>query len=405
MLDVDEPELAPLSLEALAQRVADEARDRLDTLREQAASAFDFRGIAPNFGHEAVALLLREGLAHVISANWDCGIERAGIRAGVAIQGVANAAESIQLAHTLPLYKVHGCATRPSTLALTQTEVDGPQAWAVGRTQGALADGIVVFVGLGTVGLYVEEPIPDLVKAWASQAASIAVVDPNLPKAWESALGDEAAAAHIPRTGDAFFDELLRAVVRDAFDASEMAARQLVAHEAWATRMVRGFEALRTALDTATAEGVLRWWRDGVIETESGKPFITELRGQKCLMTIALLTDADGGQAEATGGKGRQTIATASQYLEIACRPGQHVSRVEIVVRDRIERRRAEGVYSADKPVTVVVVEEMGEFPSPEAPANIAAGDDDATDIVSGVEAAAINFVSADDGVRGRLAR
>jgi DNA-binding CsgD family transcriptional regulator len=111
MLGVDEVEVADLSLEALAERVAVEVPDRLDELRELAAVAFDFRGIEPNFGHEMVALLIRERLVEAITVNWDCRIERAGARAEAVIAGVATLAESLQLGHRLPLYKVHGCAT------------------------------------------------------------------------------------------------------------------------------------------------------------------------------------------------------------------------------------------------------------------------------------------------------
>src|ERR1039457_4222737 len=179
MVGVRDGDLDGLPLESLAQRVADEASERLAELRERAAVVFNFRGIAPNFGHEAAALLLREGLVQLISVNWDCGIELAGARTGVGIQGVADVAESIQLSHNLPLYKVHGCATRPSTLAITQDDVERPQSWAVGRTKGALAGGVVVFVGLGTVGLYVSEPFAELVAAWTPEGASVTLVDPQ----------------------------------------------------------------------------------------------------------------------------------------------------------------------------------------------------------------------------------
>lgn len=402
MLAVDEPKLAGLSLEELAQRVADEAADRLEELRDLAAGAFDFRDIEPNFGHEAVALLMRERLAEVVTVNWDCGVERAGVTAGVPIAGVANTAESIQLAHRIPLYKVHGCATRPLTLAVTQKEVDEPQSWAVGRTQGALADGVVAFVGLGTIGLYVREPIPALAKAWAGQASSFVIVDPTLPEAWKSALGEtESAESHLARTGDAFFDELLRAIVRDAVNTSEMTVRQLASSEVWAQTMVEGFQALRSTLETAPAYGVLRWWTDAVQDT--GKPFITEARGQKCLMTAAHLAGVDGGAVEVSGVRERQTVATSSRYLEIACRPQERVGHIETIVRDRIERRRAAGVYTAGKPVCVIVVDSIGEFPDPDAPPDIAAGDDDAMDIAGGADTVPIHFISAEDGVRGRL--
>jgi hypothetical protein len=405
MIEARDEDLDGLSLEELAQKVADRASERLAELRERAAVAFDFRGIAPNFGHEAAALLLREGLVQLISVNWDCGIERAGARAGVAIQGVADLAESIQLSHVLPLYKVHGCATRPWTLAITQDDVDQPQTWAVGRTQGALADGVVVFVGLGTVGVYVSEPFAELVTAWTPQAASVTIVDPKLSPAWGEALGEEKAqAAHLARSADAFLDELLRAVVRDALDGVELVARDLAQHETWATTMVEGLDAMRTGLDATAADGTLRWWRDGVVETQAGTPFITELAGQKSLMTVAQLAGLDGGAIEVAGVRGRQTVATAQRYFEIVCRPRDHVSHVQIVARDRVETRRAEGIYTADKPVTVVVADALGEFPSDVAPVDIAGGDEDSADILAGVEASVIRFVAAEDGVGGRLA-
>ena len=157
MLGIDEPELATLNLEEIAEVVETQSPDKMDHLRDTAATAYDFRGLEPNYGHEIAALLLREGLLEVVSANWDCAIERAGLQVAVAIAGVATATERLQLAQELPLYKIHGCAKRPQTLALTQSEVDRPQTWAVAQVQSALTAGVVVFVGLGTVGLYVRE--------------------------------------------------------------------------------------------------------------------------------------------------------------------------------------------------------------------------------------------------------
>jgi hypothetical protein len=404
MLHVQEGELDGLTLEALAGRVATNEVARLEELRDRASAAWDFRGIEPNYGHVVTALMLREGLVQVISVNWDCGIEKAGVEVGVAIRGVADVTESIQLSQGLPLYKIHGCATRPPTLAVTQEEVDRPQSWAVGRTQGALAEGFVAFVGLGTVGLYVQEPFAQLASAWATQAANIAVVDPQLSPAWSTALGTERAeAVHLERTAEEFLDELLRAVVRDALDSALQLAAELAAHEEFGQTMIEGFESVRREFDNATADGILRWWRDRVTDTLAGASFVTQLPGQRCLMTVALVVGMDGTPVTVAGARGRLTVGNERQYFEIVCRPRQHVSHVQTAARYHIERRIEDGVYPRPQPVTVVVADAMGEFPSDLAPLDIAAGDEDSTDIAAGVERVQIRFVAAEDGVRGRL--
>jgi hypothetical protein len=404
-LGVTEQALAGLTLEGLAQRVVDADPGKLAELKELAAVAFDFRGIVPNYGHTGAALLLREGLAELISVNWDCGVERAGLDARIEIQGVANAAESIQIVTpNLPLYKIHGCATRPRTLAISQADVDEPQRWAAGRTQSAVVGGVVAFVGLGTIGLYVKEPIPEVVATWASEA-NIMVVDPQLQDSWRRALGDEKAKqVHLAREADEFFDELLRAVVLDAIRATEMAARDLAEHEDWAKAMLAGFIAIRDALDGAQADSVMRWWRDGVNPNKAGKQFITEAEGRKCLMTVGALAALDGGPLAVSGSRGRLTVASDFRYYEIVCEPEKHVSRVEVIARERIDLRRSEGVYLDDRSVTVVTAGEMGRFPASSAPFNIAAGDEDGTDVASGVESSHVTFVSSDDGIRGKLA-
>jgi hypothetical protein len=406
MLGTEPAELEGLSLEKLSQRVADDAPNRLEELRGLAAEAFEFRGIDPNYGHEAAALLMREGLAKVISVNWDCAIERAGVRCDIEVSSVVDARDSVQLVHRLPLYKVHGCATRAPTLALTKAEVDKPQAWAVGLTQDAVSGGVIVFVGLATVGLYVREPFEQLRDAWLPDAATLFIVDPDLKEDWSKALPNgKAEEQHVALEADAFFDELLRAVVGDALNRTDLAARALAAHgEAWAEAVVEGFEKLRGALEGATADSVLRWWRDGVIETQAGQPFITEPTAQNCLIAVAQLIANDGGEVGFNGLRGGGTVASGKRYFEIVRRPGQHVNAVKQSATDRVHRRLQERVYAEPRPVTFVVAEARGHFPAEIAPPDISGGKDDPLDIAGGPFALPVSFVSAEDAVQGRLA-
>jgi hypothetical protein len=403
MLGVQVADLVQCTLEQLAERVERHAADRLDELRDRAVETFDFRSIEPNFAHEAAALLLREGLVQLISVNWDCGIERAGVRAEVRIAGVATATQRLQLVDELPLYKVHGCARQPETIALTQAEVDKPQRWAVALVQNAIAGGFVVFVGLGTVGLYVGEPVTELLEIWTS-GATVKVVDPDLRELWRKALGDRADEAHVRMGAEEFLDDLLRATVRDALDEVEQAVQLLVGNEEWASSMDDGCHLIRTAFERITADAAMHWWRDGVVDTQAGAPFITELPGKRALMTVALLAGGEGAAIETRGVRGRLTVGTPSQYFEIVCRPGDHVSDVERVARGRIARRLEEGVYLDGRMITVVVPEAMGQFPAPDAPVDIAAGGEEPTDIGAGVSATRVRLVSAEEAVQGRLA-
>jgi hypothetical protein len=407
MVGCDAAELVGLSLEELAQRVQNESPGQLDDLRRAAAGVFDFTGIAYNAAHEGIALLLREGLVEVASVNWDCGVEQAGIHeANVRIEGVARAQDRLQLTLSeLPIYKVHGCSRKPETLALTRAEVDQPQTWAVAMVQNALTAGLVVFVGLGTVGLYVTEPIGELFEAWHADAASVRVVDPVLSEAWGGVLPDP-DANHIDMGAIEFVDDLMRAVVKQAIAEAKRSMQPLVEQEAWAAPMAVGFDSLSAAFDAVQADAVLRWWRDGVIDTAAGKPFITELSGQKALMAVALFAGSDGSPVSAQGVRGRLCVGTAERHFEIVSRPGEHFSKIEPIARDRVLRRRQEAVYSESKPVTVIVVDAIGTFPARQAPVDIAAGGerDTANDLLDGISATVIEFVSAEDAVRGLAA-
>lgn len=402
MLGMDPGALAGLTLEELAQRVVDQDADRLQELRVRASEAADFRGLTPGFGHEAAALLLREGAVKLITVNWDCGIEGAGAGMGVVIEHVVHHQESTQSTDALIVYKVHGCATQPPTLAMTKDEVDKPPEWVVARTQGALADSVVVFVGLGTVGLYVSEPIESLVEIW-SKEASVLVADPNLSPAWEEALGaDKAAESHVKCNADCFFDDLLRALVLDALTLGDQEIQGLP-EEDWATAMRVGFAELRKGLEAACADGVIRWWRDGVTPSESGKAFIGGQNGRWSMMAVGLLVGEDGVEVEVGGARGRQTVASEKRFFEIVSRPGRPISEVEREGRHRIRRRYDEGVYGQKKPVSVVVPGAIGRFPASGAHADISAGEAEMTDIAEGVDVIPIHFVSAEEAVQGRL--
>lgn len=406
LLGVEELSLVDLDLEALSARVAELAPERLEELRSRAADAKPFRDMTPTYGHEVIALLLREGLATVVSANWDCGVERAGLQIETLIEGVSDDASLQGLpSRTIPLYKVHGCARRPQTLVLTRDEVDRPKTWAKAKVQDSLAAGTVVFVGLGTVGAYVGDSVTEVGQLWTDGVTTVRVVDPyGLSDAWRQVLGDHSDAVALELGSDEFLDDLLRAVLSRAISEIHTQARDLHQQEAkpWSQHTVEGLGLLRNAWKVAPPNAIVRWWRDGVTTDENGKRFILE-SGRTAVLCVAQLAGKDGSVVSATGSDGNLTVKNHERYFEVAARPHQHLNSIEPAVMHRIALRRRSGIYSPGIAVTVVIPGASGAFPSDQAPSDISAGDAETHSIAIGDDEM-ISFVRAEDALSGRLA-
>ncbi len=407
LLGVTEADLEEPDLESLAARFEREAPGRLGELKDRAAQAWRFKDMEPTYGHQVVALLLREGLVRAVSTNWDCGVENGGVRVEVPVQGAAREIDVLDPADgTLYLYKLHGCASRPETLVLTRDEVDTPRRWARAKVEDALTDGTVVFVGLGTVGTYVGEPMKELRGLWASKTTTVHVVDPNgLSPDWELALQERKDDAEIRMGADEFLDDLLRTAVREALSRVGGQARELhtCEQQGWSGAIVTGHTALSTALADTPADAVLRWWRGGVTGTLDGCPFILAEAGRNVLMCIAQLAAFDGGKVLAEGTDGNLTIRTEHRYFENACCPEQHWRKVANTARARIDDRRRSGRYAPGTPITVVIQGATGRFPDYSAPTDIGASSKQDGDISDGGDDG-IQLFCAADALNGRLA-
>jgi len=57
---------------------------------------------------------------------------------------------------------------------------------------------------------------------------------------------------------------------KQAIAEAKRLMRPLVEHEEWAAPMEAGFDSLSAGLDAVHGDAVLRWWRDGVIDTAEG---------------------------------------------------------------------------------------------------------------------------------------
>lgn len=404
LLGVPLEQLPEETLESLSARVERTVPHRFADLKVRAAEAADFLAMDPNFGHEVVALLMREGALSGISVNWDRGVENAGVELKISIEGVASASDRQRLSTELPLFKVHGCARRPKTLAITQAEVDRPQGWAKAEVQHALAGGTVVFLGLGTVGVYVREPLVELAALWQEDGVTIRVVDPfGLSPGWRAALNGYGAETEIALDSESFLDDLLRAIVLEAISLSGEAVRRLRDGSEWPETMLSGFQAVRQALTDSPADAALRWWRDGVVATQGGRPFILDHAGRQSFMAVALLAGQDGGNVAVEGLQDQLVVRTDKRYFEIACRPGERFFDIERTARNRIERRSEVRRYESGIPVFVVVHGGVGTCPSALAPPDIGAECPSAGDV--GVETGLnVHLVRAEAAVCGEIA-
>jgi hypothetical protein len=120
-------------------------------------------------------------------------------------------------------------------------------------------------------------------------------------------------------------------------------------------------------------------------------------------MALALLAGRDGGHVEIELRGPDLTVRTPQQYLEIASRPGEGFKEVERSARERVRRRREQGLYGAGGSVAVAVHGTIGPFPHFGAPVDIAAAEDEVFDVAAGIEDN-IRLLRAERAVAGDLA-
>lgn len=402
-VEVNSPADAEATLEELGAAAAALGADVLDQLRELAAGTVDFVDAPPNFSHEAIALLLREGLVDVLTVNWDRGIERAGLDLGYTVEPILTQEQRGQGGPHPRMDKLNGCASSPRTLRITREEVDEPLAWAEHRVGAVLTDATMVFIGLGTVGDYVASGVERMLVGARDAPVTIFVVVPNLSAEWADALGDSAAQAHVPDRAERFLDELLRAAVRLALSNARDAAERAAASGHGASVALRtGSDRLVNALHAHAASPVWRWWRDGASGASTGCPFIFDGRGEDALAVVcALVGDAT---VAVSGDDDALVVELDGHYLEIGCWPGLQARQLVERQADRIRRRRRRGVYrDLTKRIVSVCAGHRGPLPLANVSLDIADPHGSPCDILDGSEHISAQWVAAESYIQGQV--
>ena len=181
----------------------------------------DFTTAEPGFSHHVLAFLLLEGAIQLFTTNWDTCIERALRQQRVTAQTINPViAPSDVLSHDFRnLRKIHGCATLASTIRITSDQLDDPPLWVSSLIQAELVQDTVVFIGVGTVTLNLDQSLRDT--ANATGAENIWIVDPRIGHSdydmpWTSMDPPVRPNQSLPVCADSFLDELASAYVQRA---------------------------------------------------------------------------------------------------------------------------------------------------------------------------------------------
>jgi len=389
------------TLESLGDEA--EASGALPALKGLLAAVGDFTLRVPNFGHEAVALLVQEKLANVLSVNWDTCIERAATALGAWVVPTVTEEDRRGRVRGCDLNKLYGCATRPNSLRVSTREIGEPATWAAAQVNAAMTSGSVVFIGLGTVPRYVEDAVSSVLDQ-GGPASDIVVVDPALSETWQRiASSASVGPTHVPMSGEPFLDDLLCAIVLKTLGDFLARGRQLAKDDPEFSPCVSTFERLADSLGWLPALPVLQWMRRGAGGIVAGQPFITDSLSTKTLLAMAA-SFSDGATVLAVDKGHTAAVSIDGCYVEFAAYPGALPSAFVDAERRRTDDLRASGTY-ADTAATVVhfCAGHIGRLPRLETVDDLVADRSD-TSIVD-VAAGRHRWVSVDSLLQGQFQR
>lgn len=255
----------------------------LPALRETVVNVVEFTTAAPNYGHQALALLLLEGLVMVLTTNWDDCIERGGQPERVRV--TITAVERAQMGDGA-LLKIHGCATRPDTLLITTAQVNDPEDWVRHEMGARLAGSHVVFVGIGDVAAYVRDRLSETVAA-VGDPDHVRVVSPTIATDW-----DNSEWAHIvpylpvdhriEMAAAEFFDMLAAAYVRGFLSDIATAVDEDDKLRVALDRVVQPLEELCSV-------AALEWFRSTAVPRGHGVPVLAGQSMSTALLALGIL--------------------------------------------------------------------------------------------------------------------
>lgn len=301
------------------EELADEAEQRgvFDAFQELALAGADFCDAPPNFGHRVLAVLLREGASTVFTVNWDRCIEHGAAAVGFHVDVTITEADRARRFASARYHKVHGCASQPASLLISTRQLDEPPDWVRHEIGAALGASTLVFVGLGTVGGYVQRRVAQIIDA-IGNAAPIWVADSHPNETWQELL-ERAGDGHILEIdSNSFFDHFLRAFVREMLAHLVVAAREMDAL-GWGPPLEPVVERFEEALQGTGALETVDWLRNGAGGVPVGTPFVHSRECRDGLLALAAIV----GEAQVRFGRSGEglVLRVGSAFVELSVWP------------------------------------------------------------------------------------
>ena len=301
--------------------------------------------------------------------------------------------------------KIHGCATRKSTLLITSEDLAEPPYWTDAAFRERLRGKTAVFIGVGDIADYAERRLEQLRDELAEDAErdehplDIWVISPSIRSGWEQSewaklLPDLPVERRVELSADAFLDQLARRWVREPFDDLERSAADAIRAEVAAS-----LRTITSRLASIGAADVLRWCRRAALRQRIGNSVIGCDGLKQLLIAFAVLV-SDASDAE--------VIFRSPAALQLGDRRIEALIVCEPVSADRVRQRatrRAEDLAdqgtigtNATFLVSGVVWGRLDD--DADAELDMTTGQADPADLVAGSSAVSLEFLDASEMAR-----
>lgn len=263
-------------------------------LREAMPRYADFLIASPNYAHKVLAMLALEGAVTLLETNWDTCIERAAAPESL-VATVTN--EDRHDLGVASVFKLHGCATKTSSLLITTDDLEQPPLWSSTEVASALGTKTVVFVGIGDVAEYTKKSVTALRRLVPN--AEIHIVDPAVDKdgweagEWKNLVGDVDESFRHATEAESFLDGVLRAYVRLTLGVADGIARG----DEQASAVTSGYDQLQEALYRENPVEVVQWLRSACLKLKPGDTALAHQELQYGTISLATVL----GSCSATG--------------------------------------------------------------------------------------------------------